>query len=337
MLFLAIIIGFFAFSTPQNTQAGIVSDTVSSIVNWFNDSSTNIEIIDSLPTSLISASVLEAAVNLDPTPIKNETDTAVVSDSALLSEAGPTSAAADAIEEYNDQISVYTVHEGDTLSSIADMFDVSVNTILWANDVTVKTLKVGQVLVILPVSGIKYVVKKGDTIKSIATKYKGDIEEIISFNSLSADGLLIAGEEIIIPGGEEPITASTIIKTSNSLPSYSGYFIRPISSACRRTQGLHGWNRNAIDFGCATGNSVYAAAAGKVLISRSSGWNGGYGSYVVIQHANGSQTLYGHLSSPMVSAGQKVTQGQVIGLSGNTGKSTGPHLHFEIRGAKNPF
>ena len=324
-------------------KAGVVSDTISSIGSWFGDISTKVGVgaVNALPTSLISPSVLEAAVNLDPAPTKNETDTAVVSDSALLSEAGPDAAAGDASEDNNDQISVYTVHDGDSLSSIADMFDVSVNTILWANDVTAKTLKTGQVLAILPVSGLKYTIKKGDTIKAIATKYGGDAEEIISFNNLDSSGTLTAGDEIIIPGGQTQVTSvggAVKVTTNNALKNYSGYFILPLpAGVCHRTQGLHGWNRNAVDYGCPLKTEVSATAAGTVLISRSSGWNGGYGNYVVIQHANGSQSLYGHLTTPTVSSGQTVSQGQVIGLSGNSGKSTGPHLHFEMRGARNPF
>jgi murein DD-endopeptidase MepM/ murein hydrolase activator NlpD len=80
-----------------------------------------------------------------------------------------------------------------------------------------------------------------------------------------------------------------------------------------------------------------ASASGKVIVAKSGGWNGGYGSYVVISHPNGTQTLYGHLSAVTVSVGDEVSQGQTIGRMGSTGKSTGVHLHFEIRGARNPF
>jgi murein DD-endopeptidase MepM/ murein hydrolase activator NlpD len=82
---------------------------------------------------------------------------------------------------------------------------------------------------------------------------------------------------------------------------------------------------------------VYAAASGEVIISRASGWNGGYGNYIVIRHPNNTQTLYSHLSRNVVNVGAWVTQGQVIGHVGSTGRSTGPHLHFEVRGAPNPF
>ena len=80
-----------------------------------------------------------------------------------------------------------------------------------------------------------------------------------------------------------------------------------------------------------------AAASGEVIIARGSGWNGGYGQMVVISHPNGTQTLYGHMSAISVNAGDLVSAGQKIGEVGNTGNSTGPHLHLEVRGAKNPF
>ncbi|KKW46945.1 MAG: Peptidase M23 [Parcubacteria group bacterium GW2011_GWB1_57_6] len=101
------------------------------------------------------------------------------------------------------------------------------------------------------------------------------------------------------------------------------------------TQGLHGWN--GIDFGAPRGTPIRAAADGTVIIARAGGWNGGYGNYIVLQHANGTQTLYSHNSSNAVGMGQAVTQGQVIGYVGATGRVTGTHLHFEVRGAANPF
>ncbi len=110
--------------------------------------------------------------------------------------------------------------------------------------------------------------------------------------------------------------------------------IRPINGTV--SQGLHGYN--AVDFHADIGTPVYAAAEGRViLIKGGNAWNGGYGNYLAIEHAGGVQTVYAHLSKIEDSIGAKVSPGQVIALSGNTGKTTGPHLHFEVRGAKNPF
>ena len=102
-----------------------------------------------------------------------------------------------------------------------------------------------------------------------------------------------------------------------------------------KTQGLHGYN--ALDFSAAYGTPVVASAAGDVIVVRNGGWNGGYGNYMVIRHGNGTQTLYSHTSQNIAYAGQSVVQGQVIGYVGSSGRATGPHLHFEVRGAWNPF
>jgi murein DD-endopeptidase MepM/ murein hydrolase activator NlpD len=98
---------------------------------------------------------------------------------------------------------------------------------------------------------------------------------------------------------------------------------------------LHGFN--AVDIGAPVGTPVVASARGEVILSKPLSWNGGYGSYIVIKHSNGTQTLYAHTSKNTVSAGEVVEKGQTIGHVGNSGKSTGYHLHFEVRGAKNPF
>jgi murein DD-endopeptidase MepM/ murein hydrolase activator NlpD len=102
------------------------------------------------------------------------------------------------------------------------------------------------------------------------------------------------------------------------------------------TQGVHG--RNAVDLAAARGTPIHAAAGGTVIIAKNSGaWDGGYGNYVVVTHDNGSQTLYAHMSHSLVAAGQTVSSGQIIGYVGMTGLTTGPHVHFEVRGAANPF
>ena len=117
-------------------------------------------------------------------------------------------------------------------------------------------------------------------------------------------------------------------------PNYDGYYTRPVLRA-QKSQGLHGYN--GIDLASYIGAPILAAAGGEVIIARDSGWNGGYGNYIVINHPNGTQTLYGHLQSLIVYPGKYVVRGEVIGYMGSTGRSTGSHLHFEVRGAKNPF
>jgi murein DD-endopeptidase MepM/ murein hydrolase activator NlpD len=201
-------------------------------------------------------------------------------------------------------------------------------------------------LVILPISGVKHVVKNGGTIKDVADIYGADAREIALFNGLTEDAKLKAGDEIIVPHAEikhettETKTTSkakTITKagtTNSSSISTSGYFTNPAPGAIL-TQGVHGYN--GVDLGASIGTPIYAAAAGSVITSKEGGWNGGYGSMIVISHSNGMQTLYGHLSQNVAATGQKVTKGQLIGYMGSTGKSTGSHLHFEVRGGKNPI
>lgn len=264
----------------------------------------------------------------------------IVQDDAMLAQTGPLGTNPPEIHRPNsDQISVYVVREGDTLSQIAEMFNVTVNTIKWGNDLDSNSVKEGQVLVILPISGVKHVVVKGETVESLAKKYKGSSEEIISYNNLEEGATLAVGTEIIIPDGEVyiPTTSSSGSSSASPKPSLkdaSSFFVRPITGG-RRTQGLHGYN--AVDIAAPAGTEIRAAAGGEVIISRAGGWNGGYGTYIVIKHSNGTQTLYAHNSKNFVSVGDTVTQGEAIGLVGNTGKSTGAHLHFEVRGAKNPF
>jgi len=265
-------------------------------------------------------------------------DITIVEGTALVSETGPLGTIADLREGVPPagSISLYVVREGDTLSQIAQMFDVAQNTIRWANDMPHNdVIRVGQTLVILPVNGVRYTVKKGDTLASITASFKGDLNEIAQFNGIAGDSTLAIGTEIIIPDGVMVVTPKASIgKAKSGAPEYKGYYMHPLSGG-QRTQGLHGYN--GVDIGAPSGSSIVAAASGKVLIARSGGWNGGYGSYAVIAHGNGTQTLYAHMSRVALSEGQQVAKGELVGYVGNTGRSTGPHLHFEVRGAKNPF
>jgi murein DD-endopeptidase MepM/ murein hydrolase activator NlpD len=295
--------------------------------------------------------VLEAAINFDPTSSVGGGDITIIDESALLAETGIVGSIVEVKErENNDKISVYVVRPGDTLSQIAEIYGVSSNTIRWANDLE-GPISPGDRLIILPVSGITHVVKIGGTVENIANIYDGDAREIALFNGISVDKELKPGDEILVPnavpldhGKKEESSSSTKTATSTarvsttvattSSPSYSGYYTHPVPTAIK-TQGIHGYN--AIDLGAPVGTPIYAAAAGTVTVSKETGWNGGYGIYIVISHDNGTQTVYAHNSDNIVSYGQRVSRGQLIGYVGSTGNSTGPHVHFEIRGARNPF
>lgn len=229
----------------------------------------------------------------------------------------------------------YEVQEGDTLSNVAEKFNISLNTVLWANDLTSRSLiKPGQKLIILPVSGLMHLVQNGENLGSIAKKYKAETEGIIDFNNLSETGEIFVGDLLIIPNGTMPV----VTYQPTYAPLAASYFICPVPAPCRITQGLHSYN--AIDFSnskCA--EPVYAAAGGEV---QRTGYGNVAGVYVRILHPNGVVTFYGHLSRATVAPGDSVYQGQIIGYVGYSGYTVpagpaGCHLHFEVRGARNPF
>ncbi len=241
-------------------------------------------------------------------------------------------------EPTSDTISLYVVREGDTIEAVAKMFGVSANTIRWANNIPLGTgLRVGQSITILPVTGVVHVAQKGDTFSSIAKRYGADAEDIASFNGLENSTLAI-GTKLIIPDGEfsaVPSAKSPTKSFTSGLSKIAGYFIKPVNG--RKTQGLHGYMHNAVDIGAPIGSPVWAMADGTVLVASIGGYHSGYGNYVVIGHPNGTQTLYAHLADETVSVGDRVSQGQIIGHVGMTGKTTGPHAHVEVRGAANPL
>ena len=154
--------------------------------------------------------------------------------------------------------------------------------------------------------------------------------------------LPISDGEMSVPLSVSSVSKSpTILRQNFGFPEYIGYFLRPILGGynARATRnnphGLHGYN--GIDLATDYGSTIMASAEGTVIRAKSTGWNGGYGKYVVLTHPNGTQTLYAHMSSILVEIGQRVVQGATIGYVGSTGNSTVSHVHFEIRGAKNPF
>lgn len=313
---------------PAHAQAGFFAD-----VKAFFESKAEASVPSRM--SVQTLPLVRPAMNYDPNPAKGGASVLIEDGSALRAQDGP--GGTDVAGARNQSISIYVVREGDTLSEIGEMFGVSVNTIKWANNISPSgTIRVGQTLTILPVTGVKYTVQKGDTLASIAEKLGGDAEEIADYNGI--EGPLAAGDEIIIPNGEvaaAPAAPARASSSSGSSAQYVGYYARPIVGGMR-TQGVHGYN--AVDLAASVGTPIIASAAGDIIVSREGGWNGGYGSYVVVKHDNGTQTLYAHTSSVIVGVGQSVVQGQVIGYVGQTGRATGPHVHFEIRGGpRNPF
>ncbi len=241
-------------------------------------------------------------------------------------------------------IETYIVGDGDTLSEIADKFNISLNTLLWENGLKpYSTLRPGQKLTILPVSGVSYKALAGDTLSKIAHKFDVKAEDIAILNDLALASTIHKSDLLIIPDGKPlsipraPSTQTHIaqrIKNFLVSPSESRQrlFLWPTTSRTI-SQPFRGWRHTGVDISNHIGEPIYAAASG---IVETAGWNkGGYGLYIVIRHQNGLKTLYGHTSKVFVTVGQTVSQGQRIANIGSTGRSTGPHLHFEVRSEGN--
>jgi len=189
-------------------------------------------------------------------------------------------------------------------------------------------------------SGFKYVVKKGENIWLISKKFKVPVKDILAYNGLNEKAKIKAGDKIFIPG----VTAQASLKIS-SASNFKGKFVSALTQVGGLLVPVSGLNwgnkhgQNGTDIAASCGQEVFATKGGTVVESQD-GWNGGYGSYIIIHHGGGVYSLYGHLSLRLVEVGEKVSQGQLIGYVGNTGYTvgeTGCHLHFEIRGRSNPL
>jgi murein DD-endopeptidase MepM/ murein hydrolase activator NlpD len=232
------------------------------------------------------------------------------------------------------EIVTYVVQAGDTTESIAEQFGLQPTTIMWSNPALEKApdlLKTGQTLVILPIDGVYHTVEEGDTLEELAEDYKVSVEEIVEcpFNDIPYDQVLDAGDKVIVPGGTKPYEHREVTTYTGVVPedtAGTGNFSWP--AAGHISQG-YWYGHRAIDIANAIGTAITASDAGYVSFA---GWTDiGYGYLVVIDHANGYQTYYAHLSDIYVVEGQSVALGKVIGAMGSTGNSTGPHLHFEVR------
>jgi murein DD-endopeptidase MepM/ murein hydrolase activator NlpD len=237
------------------------------------------------------------------------------------------------------EVTEYRVQEGDTVSGIAQKFGVSIDTIIWENDLkSVDAIKPKQILRILPETGIRHSVKRGETVYSIAKYYSVDAQNIIDypFNTFSNDETfaLTAGQELFVPDGIKPKAVIVdqqryAAKTVAPIPGVvgEGTFNWPTSGTITQR---YSWYHPAVDIASKSAPGIIAAQGGTVVTA---GWNaGGYGNYVIVDHGNGYKTLYAHMidGSIVVKAGDRVNQGQRLGTMGSTGRSTGPHLHFEI-------
>lgn len=233
-----------------------------------------------------------------------------------------------------DSIVNYSVVGGDTLASIAKKFNISVDTIKWTNNLKTDTIKPGQSLKIPPVTGVVHKVVSGETIYTIAKKYSTDAQKIVNFpfndfTDLDSFGLT-AGQTLYVPDGvieeEQPRVSQRFLAQIQAGVRGSSNFIWPTSGMITQYPV---WYHMALDIANSSGPAVIAADSGTVIFVGCVRY--GYGCHVIIDHNNGYQTLYGHLSSYSVEAGDSVSQGNQIGVMGSTGMSTGTHLHFEVR------
>jgi murein DD-endopeptidase MepM/ murein hydrolase activator NlpD len=236
------------------------------------------------------------------------------------------------------EIQQYTVQAGDTVLGIAEKFGLNPETVQWSNpglELNADLIRPGDTLSILPINGALHTVTSGDTLGGIANSYKVTIEEILSFsgNGLSGpDAALTVGAKLIVPNGvKQNINQQAVAYTSSGIPATAkiggGNFVWPTSGSINQRY----WSGHpAVDIGAWTGSPVKAADGGYVAVA-TGGWNAGYGNHVIIDHGNGFVTLYAHLNSIFVKPGENVASGQQIGTVGNTGNSTGSHLHLEIR------
>lgn len=252
----------------------------------------------------------------------------------------PNPAASDGLLPKRD-IEVYQVRGGDTVSAIAASFGVTPETILWENNLSATSLlRPGQELRILPTSGVKHSVKTGENLYSIAKSYGVDLDIILDYNEIEIPEHIFAGDEIIIPNGikKAPPTPSRRqylanleredYQTASADPGFqasSSGLIWPAPSCQSLSRGFLRYHR-AVDVPCRY-LAIVASADGVVV---ETGYKGAYGNEVLLDHGNGMKTRYAHLSKITVAAGQQVSQGQTLGISGSTGRSSGPHLHFEV-------
>ena len=250
----------------------------------------------------------------------------------------------------------YIVKNGDTLSSIAEEKDITVETIKWANNLSSDLVRPGQTLDIPPSDGVLVTVKKGDTLSGLAKKYSASDQAIADFNWLDYPFTLEKGVQLFIPEGRMPI--STVIAkrttpssyvTNSSVPSTNvgaadpnvGKFLGwPVQNGGKISQYYKGVYHRGIDIADSSLPKIVAPASGTVIFAGCYGTcpplgstygGSNYAWSIQIDHGNGYTTWYAHLKNIYVRSGQKVSKGKVIGQMGSTGRSTGPHLHFEVR------
>jgi len=255
--------------------------------------------------------------------------------SIVLASTDNLSITTDVSQKTRDKVEEYKVIDGDTISGVAEKFGISVETILWQNNLSKNAkIKAGDTLQIIPVTGISHKVQKGDTVYSIAKKYDTSPQGIVDFpfNTFSNDETfeLAVGQTVVVPEGVKPADQPSAPRIQRLTPNAgtvvaSGSFVWPSSGSLSQN---FAWYHKGIDIANKAAPDILAADSGTVAYSGCLAY--GYGCHVIIDHGNGNRTLYGHMQRLYVEAGQGVNRGGAIGKMGSTGRSTGIHLHFEV-------
>lgn len=236
----------------------------------------------------------------------------------------------DRSEKPRDQVETYIVQKGDTLAKIAEKFGVSVDTIKWSNDLKRDSLSIGQELKIPPVTGVIHKVREGETVYTIAKRYKTDAQKIVNFPFNDFADLdtfaLNVGQTLVVPDGVMPQAPAIIRPLPPIAAGGTGQLLWPVGGVISQYPV---WYHNALDIANPAAPGVAAADGGVVLLVEYLRY--GYGHYLIVSHGEGLSTLYAHLSDIYVRSGDQVARGQIIGKMGSTGRSTGTHLHFEVR------
>jgi murein DD-endopeptidase MepM/ murein hydrolase activator NlpD len=238
-----------------------------------------------------------------------------------------------------DQPVEHEVKEGESLQDISKKYNISLESVKFANNLTANTVTAGQILKIPPVEGTLHTVGAGDTLEKLSKRYNVPVQTIVDFNYIDSPYILSEGQVLTIPDAQRPETKKYYAgSTVYDLSSYGvipyagdvaqageGKFIWPLSGVLTQFFGRY---HPGLDIANRTGDII---ATDKGIVIRSGWWEGGYGNAVQVDHGNGYVTTYAHMSSIAVSVGDEVDRGQKLGVVGSTGRSTGPHLHFTIQ------
>ena len=288
----------------------------------------HLSLIILLLTGVLAAPIVASSYPGSANDLTSETPPSAVLSTLDLSQTVQTQIS----EKPRDKVEIYIVKEGDTISSVAESKGISSDTIKWANDLKKDALAIGQQLKIPPVTGMMHKVREGETIYTIAKKYRTDAQNIVNFpfNDFADQDTfaLNVGQDLVVPNGIQPEAPPVVIPKAPmfAVGQGTGRLLWPTSGGITQYPS---WYHTAIDIADNAAPGIAAADSGTVVLVEYLRY--GYGFHIIIDHGNGLSTLYGHMQAMYVKPGDRVARGQIIGKMGSTGRSTGTHLHFEVR------